>query len=123
MAARLRARFPGLLVRIALKYVERIIGHRYDEFAPLHTIGRSTAPILLVHGLLDEIVPYRDAERLHAQCPERTTLLPLPNANHTDIEAIKEVKPTLLRFLHDVGVTPGPAGFDLGRMCVRSAGT
>lgn len=36
MAARLRARFPGLLVRIALKYVERIIGHRYDEFAPLH---------------------------------------------------------------------------------------
>lgn len=65
MAERLRARFPGPLV--ALRYVEHIIGHRFTEFSPLHTISRCTAPVLLIHGLLDETVPYRDAERLHAQ--------------------------------------------------------
>ena len=62
MAERLRARLPGPLVRLALRYVEHIIGHRFVEFSPLYTIGRSTAPVLLVHGALDSTISFADAE-------------------------------------------------------------
>lgn len=37
----------------ALRYVERVIGHRYDDFAPLRTIRDSQVPVLLVHGDAD----------------------------------------------------------------------
>lgn len=107
MAERLRARLPGPLVRLALRYVEHIIGHRFVEFSPLYTIGRSTAPVLLVHGALDSTVSFADAERLHARAPDRSTLLVLPEADHADFGSIQEGKPSLLRFLHDAGVLPG----------------
>ena len=107
MAERLRARLPGPLVRLALRYVEHIIGHRFVEFSPLYTIGRSTASVLLVHGALDSTVSFADAERLHARLPDRSTLLVLPEADHADFGSIQEGKPSLLQFLHDAGVLPG----------------
>lgn len=111
MAKRLRARLPAPLVRLALRYVEHIIGYRFTEFSPVHTIGRSTAPVLLVHGALDSTVPVADAERLHAQSPDRSTLLVLPEAGHADFGSIQEAKPSLLRFLREAGVFPvGAAG-------------
>ena len=107
MAERLRARLPDPLVRLALRYVEHVIGHRFVEFSPLHTIGRSTAPVLLVHGALDGTVSFADAERLHALVPDRSTLLVLPEASHADFGSIQDGKPSMLRFLHDAGVLSG----------------
>lgn len=58
-------RLPQRLVGNAiLTHVQEVIGAQFDDIAPLHTIGQSTAPILLVHGRQDEAVPYTDAERL-----------------------------------------------------------
>lgn len=107
MAERLRGRLPGPLARLALRYVEHLIGHRFFEFSPLHTIGRSTALILLIHGALDDTVASKDAERLHARAVGRSTLLVLPEAGHADLAAIEEGKPALLRFLRDAGVLDG----------------
>ena len=107
MAERLRGKLPGPLVRLALGYVEHLIGHRFVEFSPLQTIGRSTAPVLLVHGGLDDTVALRDAARLHARAAGRSTLLVLPEADHADLAAIEEGKPELLRFLRDAGVLHG----------------
>ena len=107
MAERLRARLPDPLVWLALRYIEHIIGHRYVDFSPLHTISRSTAPVLLVHGALDNTVDVADAERLHARVPDRSTLLILPDADHADVGSIQKGTPLLLRFLHDAGVLPG----------------
>lgn len=106
MAQRLRARLPGPMVRLAMRYVEHIIGHRFVQFSPLYTIGRSTAPVLLVHGALDSTIPLTDAERLHARIPDRSTLLVLPEADHADFGSIQKGKPSLLRFLHDAGILP-----------------
>ncbi len=109
MAERMRSRFPSVLVRLALRYVEHVIGHRFIEFSPLDTIGRSTAPILLIHGAQDGTVPLADAQRLHAQSPDRSTLLILPQAGHADFGAIQEATPSLLRFLLEAGVVSGRA--------------
>ena len=107
MAERLRTRLPDPLVRLALRYVEHIIGHRYVEFSPLYTIGRSTAPVLLIHGALDHTVSIADAERLHARSPDRSTLLVLPHANHADLGSIQAARSSLLRFLREAKVFPG----------------
>lgn len=49
-----------------LRYVERTIGHRFDDIAPEHTIARVRCPVLLVHGADDDTVPPVEARRIHA---------------------------------------------------------
>jgi pimeloyl-ACP methyl ester carboxylesterase len=47
-----------------LRHVQRVIGARFDEIAPLHTLARLRCPVLLVHGRDDRTVPFDDARRL-----------------------------------------------------------
>jgi uncharacterized protein len=49
-----------------LRHVQRVIGARFDDFAPLSTIGKVSCAVLIVHGSLDETVPFDDALRLLA---------------------------------------------------------
>lgn len=49
-----------------LRHVQRVIGARFDDIAPLHTITRVRCPVLLVHGQHDDTVPFDDARRLQA---------------------------------------------------------
>lgn len=107
MEEHMRGRLPGPLIWPALRCVEHLIGHRFTEFSPIYTIGRSTMPVLLVHGALDTTVAPRDAERLHAQTAGRSTLLVLPDAGHAGVGSIEEGAVTLLRFLGEAGVLPG----------------
>lgn len=50
-----------------LRYVQRVIGHRFDDIAPQTTIGAIACPVLLVHGDQDDTVPLEDAYRIHAR--------------------------------------------------------
>lgn len=59
------------------RYIEQVIGHRFDDIAPEATIARVQAPVLLVHGLQDDVVPLACAQRLQAAAP-RATLLAVP---------------------------------------------
>ena len=47
-----------------LAHVQRVIGARFDDIAPLHSIRQVTVPVLLVHGRDDEAVPVGDGLRL-----------------------------------------------------------
>lgn len=47
-----------------LRHVQRVIGARFDDIAPLHTIARVACPVLLLHGRDDAVVPFSDALRL-----------------------------------------------------------
>jgi uncharacterized protein len=116
MAQRLRHRLPGPLTGLALRYIEHTIGHRFTEFAPVHTIGRVRAPVLLVHGLLDSTVPVSDAYQLHARAPERSTLVVVPDADHLSTHAIESAGPDPVRFLEEAGLieTPGSQGMRAG---------
>jgi alpha-beta hydrolase superfamily lysophospholipase len=108
MTDRMRGRLPGPLTALALRYVERVIGHRFAEFSPIHTIGRVRAPILLLHGGRDTTVSISDAHRLHAQAPDHSTLVVLPEADHNSVEELSGARPALLGFLHDAGVLSAP---------------
>jgi len=63
------------------RHVQRVIGARFDDIAPLATLPRLRCPVLLVHGLHDETAPFSDAQRLQTASAGRARLLPV-DAGH-----------------------------------------
>ena len=83
-----------------LRYVERVIGHRFDEIAPVHTLPRVGCPVLLVHGRDDPIIPASDAERLHAHRGATPAALHLLPGGHDLSEQLETQLPALRDFLN-----------------------
>ena len=82
-----------------LRYVEWVIGHRFDAIAPVNTLPRVRRPVLLVHGRDDGVIPPSDAEWLHASrgsTPARLHLLP---GDHDLSQHLEAELPALLAFL------------------------
>ena len=85
---------------LVLKYIERTIGHKFDDIAPCNTIRKITVPVLLVHGEADRFVPVADARKIHANRPhDRVELLLLPGVGHNSAKAIATHGDKLLDFL------------------------
>lgn len=103
-------RAPRMLVRAALRTIERTIGYAFDDFAPLNTIARVDAPVLVLHGLDDRTVPAGDAERLVSSAPSATLRL-VPGADHRTVDGFLPVMPEVVAFLRDA-LTQAPAGRD-----------
>jgi len=59
-------RFLGKLI---LNHVQRVIGARFEDIAPINTVTKIRCPILLVHGRDDDTVPVSDAERIASVTP------------------------------------------------------
>ncbi len=81
-----------------MRHVQRVIGARFDDFAPLNTLTRVTCPVLLVHGRGDTTVPLEDARRLHAVAP-RSRLL-LVDGAHDLRAALADYSPVIVEFLN-----------------------
>jgi fermentation-respiration switch protein FrsA (DUF1100 family) len=82
-----------------LRHVQRVIGARFDDIAPIHSVTRVRCPVLLVHGEDDDMVPFDDALRLlSAGQNGRVQLLALPG-RHDPTEALQTESPQLLAFL------------------------
>ena len=105
---------PSALISAIMRYVEWIIGHRYEAIAPLHTICRIRCPVLLVHGKQDNTVPVEDARAIEGGCSRPDiTLLEIEEADHDSVEKIENHGPQLVAFLREHGfpmVTGGPVG-------------
>jgi len=100
-----RFRVPALFTAWILRYVEWIIGHRYDEIAPIHTACRIKCPVLLVHGTADKTVPVTDALAIRKHCNKTSLeLLLIENADHESVEVIEEHASQLVSFITRVGV-------------------
>ncbi len=85
-----------------LQYVQHVIGHGFDEIAPLNTIWRIRCPVLLVHGSEDETVPVAEAEALHARACGAACRLLLVKGSHDLYEDLDRQLGELIDFLADV---------------------
>ncbi|MCW8908306.1 MAG: alpha/beta fold hydrolase [Sedimenticola sp.] len=99
---------PGPLLNLVLHYVQWVIGHRFSDIAPLHTVCRIHCPILLVHGTADTTVPVEDARAIAEGCPEATLqLIEIPEAAHDSVERIEQHGQELVQFLVRHGFSGG----------------
>ena len=92
-------RVPWMPLGWALtRYVQHVIGARLDDIAPVTTLPALTCPVLLVHGVDDEVVPYADALRLQAASGGRAELLPV-DAGHDLSDAVGPCAGRIVGFL------------------------
>jgi uncharacterized protein len=56
-----------------------------DRFEAIKVIGKVKAPVLMLHGKRDTIIPVRQAEELFAQANEPRELAIVPQAGHMDL--------------------------------------
>ncbi|MBK1723473.1 alpha/beta hydrolase [Thiocystis violacea] len=91
---------PRPIARVASRYVEWVIGHRFQTIAPLNSVRRIACPILLVHGQEDQTVPVADARRILANCrtPD-ARLLEIEGAGHDSVDEIERHVGALVEFL------------------------
>lgn len=81
------------------RYLERVIGARFDDIAPVNTLSRTNCPILLVHGLQDSTVPIGDARQiLQSQSASNVTLMEC-GGTHEVFDNPTEVTSRILSFL------------------------
>ncbi|WP_223300080.1 alpha/beta hydrolase [Methyloversatilis sp. RAC08] len=85
--------FGALITR----QVQRVIGARFDDIAPLATLPKVRCPVLLAHGLRDSTVPITEAHRLVAARPG-TPLIAL-DAEHDLSAALPQARAALMAFL------------------------
>lgn len=111
-----RHKVPKLFTAWILRYVEWVIGHRYDDISPLHTACRARCPVLLVHGTADRTVPVTDAIAIQKSCGTHAPeLLLIEGADHDSVDRVEEHGEQLVTFLKRAGlsgwqhVSPRPA--------------
>ncbi|MEV4128941.1 alpha/beta hydrolase [Nocardia sp. NPDC049707] len=56
-----------------------------DAYPSLRLIGTLRAPVLIMHGDQDELLPLRHAERLYAAAPQPKRLVVFPGGRHNDL--------------------------------------
>ncbi len=91
-------RLPRPLRWAVLWFMERVVGHRFDDTAPQERIRRARAPVMLVHGEDDEVVPLSHLHHLAAAAPA-ARVLQVPGAGHSEVHAFEPHFDEVLGFL------------------------
>ena len=96
-----RTRFPfwpfGWLV-ILFKQLQ--LGLNYDQIAPENTIAAQSAPVLMIHGEKDDVVPVQQAHRIAANGGEQVTLLVDSSGGHaTFLRTSKRLREQMQAFI------------------------
>lgn len=88
------------LTDAVIRHVQSVIGARFHDIAPLRSIRKARCPVLLVHGMEDETVPFDDALRLWHVRPD-AEILPV-DGGHDLRAALTPHAPRIVEFLHRV---------------------
>jgi len=86
--------------RYILDYVEKTIGYRFDDIAPLATISRIRRPVLLVHGEDDEVVPIAEAEQIFAARGDTPVERMTVSGDHESFADLEHHMERLVEFLN-----------------------
>ncbi|ENO97541.1 BAAT/acyl-CoA thioester hydrolase [Thauera phenylacetica B4P] len=95
--------------RYILDYVQKTIGHRFDDIAPVTTIARIRRPVLLVHGADDEVVPIDEAMQIYAMRGDTPVELMTLTGDHESFADLEHHMGRLVGFLDRV-LAVGPSG-------------
>lgn len=95
--------------RYILDYVQKTIGHRFDDIAPVTTIARIRRPVLLVHGADDEVVPIDEAIQIYAMRGDTPVELMTLTGDHESFADLEHHMGRLVGFLDRV-LAVGPSG-------------
>ncbi len=82
-----------------LFYVQLVIGYRFDDIAPLRTIGKVNCPVLLAHGTEDETVPMSEAQEIYANRSDKQVHLLLVPGSHGEFGDLERYIGTMTEFL------------------------
>ena len=89
------------------RYVERVIGARFANIAPLSTLPRARCPVLLVHGRQDVTVPVSDAQALWGARGDADVTLLERDGTHEHFDDMDGLASDILAFLQ-AHAAPGP---------------
>lgn len=95
---------PSFLINVINQYVQWVIGHEFQNFAPLNTVCRIKTPILIVHGKSDTTIPVDDARAILKNCPKpHLEIFEVEDAGHESVDKFEEHSHQLLLFLERSG--------------------
>ena len=98
-------KLPQFLVKFLLFYIQWVIGHRFNEIAPVNSIKRIQVPTLVVHGTHDNTVPIEDAQLIHKN-NQNGYLLTIDGADHESVDKLETHGELLIDFLKQQGLAP-----------------
>ncbi|MBU1238017.1 MAG: alpha/beta fold hydrolase [Gammaproteobacteria bacterium] len=96
---------------LLMRYVELVIGHRFDDIAPLNTISKVRCPTLLIHGTADETVPLAEALAIHAARAGDHVEMKAIAGSHDDFHDLEQEVPVLVSFLSGAVDHPRSVGW------------
>ncbi|MEA1888313.1 MAG: alpha/beta fold hydrolase [Pseudomonadota bacterium] len=98
-----RFRMPEIVKSSVLRYVEWVIGHQFNDIAPMNRLRHVQCPVLLVHGTDDDTVPVTDVHLIHENgTGKKSELLLIEGAGHGSVDKIKQHADELIAFLQRV---------------------
>jgi len=73
----------------------------WDRFRNINIVDEVKCPSLVIHGLYDEVVPFRQGRKIHKLLPEPKTFLEIKDASHNDLieKGGRLYKETIQKFL------------------------
>jgi uncharacterized protein len=86
-----------------LRYVQRVIGHRFSDIAPCNTIREISCPVLLVHGTEDTTVPVDEVQSIYANRSGDHVHLLILQGGHDSVEELESHVGELMAFLSRQG--------------------
>ena len=91
--------------RYILDYVQKTIGYRFDDIAPVASIARIRRPVLLVHGADDAVVPIDEAMQIYAMRGDTPVELMTLTGDHESFADLEHHMGRLVGFL-DRSIAP-----------------
>ncbi len=91
-------KLPAFMVNFLLFYIQWIIGHRFNDIAPVTSISKLTIPTLVVHGTHDTTVPIEDAQLIQNN-NSNGYLLTIDGADHESVDKLETHGQFLIDFL------------------------
>ena len=79
--------------------LERVIGARFNDIAPVNTVAKAKCPVLLVHGRQDTVVPLADAHQIWRQGSQPNVALIECDGTHESFDDVDGIIHSILQFV------------------------